>query len=111
MRVSCPACGKTMVAALAADVACDRCGCDLSRLRDILVAAAARLQLARSALATGEYEVALSYADESWSLAHNPLCVDVACLAASAGGYVGDLVRWQRRGGGASDSGLSPRTA
>ncbi|HEY5440342.1 MAG TPA: hypothetical protein VIJ90_03570, partial [Gemmatimonadaceae bacterium] len=55
--------------------------------------------LARSALTTGEYDVALSYAGESWSLAHNPLCADVACLAASAGGHSGDLARWQRRGG------------
>lgn len=77
MQVPCPACGKATVSAFVADLACDRCGCDLSRLRDILLAAAARLRLARSALATGEYDAALAYAGESWSLAHNPLCADV----------------------------------
>ena len=97
MQLSCPACGKKTLTTRAADLTCDRCGCDLSRLRDVLDAAVRFLQSARLALRRGEYDDALASADRSWALVHNPLCAGVACLAASSSGDAGALARWRRR--------------
>ena len=70
-------------------------GADLSLLRDTLLAAAALLHLAKATLASGRYDDALAYATRSWSLKRDPLCAEVACLAAAACGQAGTLARWR----------------
>ena len=95
MPFSCPACGKKTETALASALSCERCGCDLSLLRDTLLAAAALLHLAKATLASGRYDDALAYATRSWSLKRDPLCAEVACLAAAACGQAGTLARWR----------------
>lgn len=103
VRIVCPACGKKAASDLAAIdavlavLACDRCGCDLSALRDIRLAAAANLRLAKSALERREWDEALGFAARSWTLARGEASVAAACLAAAARGDAATLNRWQRR--------------
>ncbi len=95
MTIKCPACSKESDAA--ANIACGRCGCDLSRLRAIATAAAAHLRRARSTLAVAEWPVALAHAQRSWDLVHSQQSAEAGALAAAATGDLGALRRWRRR--------------
>ena len=95
MQILCPACGK--IAVSAAVPTCDRCGCDLSMLRDIRLAANALLREAKFALADGDGQDALAYATRSWTLVHSAVTANVACLAAAVLGDSALLARWRRR--------------
>ncbi len=95
MQINCPACGKSVVSA--AVHTCDRCGCDLSTLRDIRLAAIALLREAKLALADGDGHDALAYATRSWTLVHSAVTANVACLAAAVLGEPALLARWRRR--------------
>lgn len=97
MQLSCPACGKKTMTTRDAEMTCDRCGCDLSTLREILAAAGRLLHSARIALVHGKYGDALLSAQSSWELVHNPLCVHLACIAAFASGDADGLARWRKR--------------
>lgn len=95
MQIICPACGKIALSAVVHT--CDRCGCDLSTLRDIRLAANALLREAKFALADGDGHDALAYATRSWTLVHSAVTASVACLAAAALGDPALLARWRRR--------------
>lgn len=97
MQIVCPACGKTMLLRPGGTGTCDRCGCDLSSLRDIQAAAAGLLMLAKEALVAGEHHAALEYADRSWSMVRGGQSASVACLAASALGAGEALALWRAR--------------
>ena len=95
MQITCPACGKAAVSPTIHS--CDRCGCDLSTLREILLAANALLGAAKSALAGGDGHDALAFATRSWTLVHRPVTAHVGCLAAAVLGDPASLARWRRR--------------
>jgi len=108
MAILCPACNK----AAQTSAACQRCGCDLSRLHEIEDAAAARLQAAAAPLASRDLIGASAAAERSWQLRHTPAAARMAFLAASARGDTAQAVRWRARAyvarataaGGDSDS-------
>jgi hypothetical protein len=91
--LTCPACNK----AGQTDAACQRCGCDLSRLHTIAAAAAGRYAAARRALEDSDWSAALTRATESWRLRHSPAAAQLAFLAAAAGGNGAATLRWQTR--------------
>ncbi len=93
MLLTCPACNK----AGQADAACQRCGCDLSRLHATAAAAAVRLAAARTALEDSDWSAALTRAADSWRLRHSPAAAQLAFLAAAAGGDGAATLRWHRR--------------
>ena len=95
MQITCPACGKAAVST--AVHSCDRCGCDLSTLREIRRAANALLGEAKSALAGGDGLAALAFATRSWTLVHRPVTAHVGCLAAAVLEDPASLARWRRR--------------
>jgi hypothetical protein len=105
VTLACPACGKTHTIpawpASAGDSSefetCDRCGCDLSRLRAILRTAGELLRVAKVSLERGDWELGLSSASRSWDLVHSAHSAWVASLAASALGDIAALERWRRR--------------
>lgn len=100
MSLTCPACNK----AAQAEAACVRCGCDLSRLRAVLVAAASRLDAARVSLAARDWPGALADAQRSWRLHHTPEAARVAFCAAAAAGDTARAIAWHERAGSRSGS-------
>lgn len=97
MQIVCPACGKTSTSPPTAVYACERCGADLSRLRDIQQSATVLLVRAKSALTRGQCHDALAYAAQSWSLVRHSSCAAVASLAAAALGDSVMVARWRGR--------------
>lgn len=105
VTLACPACGKTdalpdwppRTGDSAGLAACDRCGCDLSRLRAIRQTADALLRAAKRSLERRDWEGGLSNATRSWDLAHTADGARVASLAAAALGDAAALERWRRR--------------
>ena len=93
MPLTCPACNKAGQTA----AACQRCGCDLSRLHSIAAAAAGRYAAARRALEESDWSAALTRATESWRLRHSPAAAQLAFLAAAARGDGAATLRWHRR--------------
>jgi hypothetical protein len=66
MPITCPACNK----AGQTDAACQRCGCELTHLHEIVAAAATRLARAHAALTNRDWSGALADAEGSWDLLH-----------------------------------------
>ncbi len=93
MAIVCPACNK----ANQTEAACQRCGCDLSRLHEIVEAAASRLGAARAALTDGDWPGALKHAERSWRLCHTVESARVAFLAAGAARDTSSALRWHER--------------
>ena len=93
MSLTCPACRK----ADQAGDRCERCGCDLTRLRAIDEAASGWLVRAETALREGRREEARAAAARSWSLRHSSRAAQVAFVAASAGSDTGAALAWRRR--------------
>jgi len=94
MPINCPACGK----AGQTEPACQRCGCDLSRLHEIAGAAGARQLAAHRSLANGDWADALRQAEQSWRLCHSAESAQLAFLAAAAVGETACALRWRERG-------------
>ena len=93
MTLVCPACNKANQAA----AACERCGCELSRLHEIANAAESRLAAATTALATRDWPGALAEAERSWRLLRCGESARVAFLAAAAAGEGARALRWRDR--------------
>jgi hypothetical protein len=93
MAIACPACKK----ADQTETACQRCGCDLTRLHDIVVAAGKRLGAAHTALECRDWAGALTQATRSWRLLHTAESAQVAFLAAAASGESASALRWRER--------------
>lgn len=93
MPLACPACNK----ASQTDAVCQRCGCDLARLHDIVVIAAARLGRAVGALANRDWPAALAAAESSWRLCHTVESARVAFLASAAAGDPARALWWHER--------------
>jgi hypothetical protein len=91
--LTCPACNK----AGQTEAACQRCGCDLSRLHTISATAAVRLEDARAALEEFDWSAAQARAAESWRLRHSPEAARLAFLAAVGSGETAATLRWRRR--------------
>ena len=95
MPLVCPACGKRYESTVVP--ACDRCGCDLSRLQEIVLAAAALLRMAKAAFERGDWHAGQSFAERSWELAHSEQAAGAVCLAAAALSDGATLEEWRRR--------------
>lgn len=96
MAIACPACKK----ADQTETACQRCGCDLTRMHDVVAAAGKRLGAAHTALARRDWLAALKQATHSWRLLHTAESAQVAFLAAAAGGDGSRALRWRERAAG-----------
>ena len=93
MAITCPACNK----AGQTDATCQRCGCDLARLHEIVDAAAGRLVRAHAALAARDWRGALAEAECSWGLLHTAESAQLAWVAAAAAGDTPRALRWRGR--------------
>jgi hypothetical protein len=93
MAIACPACNK----AGQTDAACQRCGCDLTRLHGIVAAAATRLAGAAAALEHRDWPGALAEAERSWRLLHTAESAQLAWVAAAACGDTARALRWRER--------------
>ena len=82
MPITCPACNK----AGQTDAACQRCGCELTHLHEIVAAAATRLARAHAALTNRDWSGALADAEGSWDLLHTAESARLAWVAAAAVG-------------------------
>lgn len=83
MQIACPACGKSQPGA---GDNCQRCGCELRALREVLRAAARLAAAAATRLRAGQYAPALALAERSWRLKHSQPAALTAFLAALSGG-------------------------
>ncbi len=93
MAIACPACNK----AGQTEAACQRCGCDLSPLHEIVDAAATRLAGATAALANRDWSGAQADAERSWQLVHTGESARLAWVAAAAHGDTAGALRWRER--------------
>ncbi len=93
MAITCPACSKTGQT----ESACQRCGCDLSRLHAIVTRATSRLQAARASLEKRDWTRALIHAEQSWRLCHTIESAQMAFLSAAAGGETALALVWRQR--------------
>ena len=93
MPITCPACNK----ASQSGAACQRCGCDLARLHQIVEAAATHLEGAATALAECDWSAALTAAGRSWRLRHTAESARIIFLAAAAAGDTARALRWRHR--------------
>jgi len=92
VTMTCPACGK--VNAPASCDACERCGCDLGRLRAINACAGRRLAQAADRMRAREWRAALRHAEQSWRLRHSRNTARLAFLAAVASGAIRHAAVW-----------------
>jgi hypothetical protein len=83
VQIACPACGKSQPGA---GDNCQRCGCELRPLREVLRAAARLAAAAAARLRAGQYAPALALAERSWRLKHSQPAALTAFLAALSGG-------------------------
>lgn len=97
MRLTCPACRKVNEPADLAAATCTRCGCDLSMLAAVGVAAVQSARAALHALRCRDWSLALEHAQRSWSLQNSPEAARLAALACGALGQVKPLLTWRRR--------------
>ncbi len=97
MPIVCPACNKASQTA----AACQRCGCDLTRLQEIVATAGALRGAAVAALADRDWSAAQAAAGRSWQLCHRVESARVAFLAAAAAGETAQALRWRERAGNA----------
>ncbi len=93
MPITCPACNK----ANQTEAACTRCGCDLTRLHEIVEAAGIGISKANVALRVSDWTSALAAAEQSWQLCHSVLAARLAFLAASALGETTCALLWHQR--------------
>lgn len=100
MAIVCPACNKAGQTA----AACQRCGCDLSHLHEIVGAAATRFASATAALANRDWSGALAEAEHAWQLVHTRESAQLAWAAAAASGDTACALRWHRRATQVSES-------
>ncbi|HEY5892129.1 MAG TPA: hypothetical protein VIT91_02765 [Chthoniobacterales bacterium] len=92
MTIRCPACGKSSDAA----EQCPRCGCELTALREVSVAAAWHRTQACVNLAEHHMEAALRHAAISWDLRHTLEAARIA-VAAAVASRSPDAPLWLRR--------------
>ena len=95
MVLTCPACRKPNETD--ETVQCARCGCDLSALASLLIAAASRLAEAGQYLRNRQWRQALDRAEESWGWRHTPVAARIAFLAAAALGETSRAFWWRDR--------------
>ena len=95
MVLICPACRKANETEAASS--CARCGCDLSALASLMLAAASRLADAGECLRNRQWQQALEGAEESWTWRHTPSAARVAFLAAAALGDTRRAFHWRNR--------------
>ena len=93
MPLTCPACHKANQTASI----CQRCGCDLSTLQEIEIAAATRFYEAHTALTRSDWPTALALAESSWRLRHRVATARLAYLAAIGCGNFSQAFRWRER--------------
>jgi len=97
MPLKCPACGKLIDTD--ENDCCQRCGCDLSRLAQVVQAARGRILAATQKAQAGDWRQALCHAEQSWSLRHSETAARLAFLAAAALGETARALRWHRLAG------------
>ena len=97
MRLTCPACRKLNEPTDLAAATCTRCGCDLSMLGAVRLAAAQSARAALRALRCRDWSLALEHAQHSWSLQNSPEAARLAALACGALGRIEPLLSWRRR--------------
>lgn len=97
MQLTCPACRKRNESVKDTNPACSRCGCDLSRLRAVQLAAAQARHTAALALRLGRWADALDHAERAWRLFHHPHAAQLAALASGALGDTGTVLLWRHR--------------
>ena len=100
--MDCPACGKSNLAA--ESNICSRCGCDLSRLHDVMKSASRHIQQAIECMQRREWESALQNAERSWRLRHLRLSARLAFLASAAFGDTDSAARWHAAASRCSDT-------
>ena len=93
MPITCPTCSK----ASQSGAVCQRCGCDLARLHQIVEAAATHLDGAAAALAERDWSTALTAARSSWRLRHTAESARIIFLAAAATGDTARALHWRQR--------------
>ncbi len=104
MAITCPACNK----AGQTDATCQRCGCDLAHLHEIVAAAATRLDRAHAGLACCDWSDALAEAECSWRLVRTREAAQVAWVAAAAVGDTPRVLRWRERSAALALAGKQP---
>lgn len=97
MPLKCPACGKLID--VEENACCQRCGCDLSRLAQVVQAARSQVRAAAQQVQAGDWRQTLRHAEQSWSLRHSETAARLAFLAAAALGETARAVRWHRLAG------------
>ena len=93
--MDCPACRKSIESER--ELACPRCGCDLTQLQSILAGARRYTAMAAVRLRGGDYEAALVEAERSWRLRRS---FTAAMLAFNAAAGLRDTQRadlWHTR--------------
>lgn len=94
MELNCPACNKTNVDTACA---CARCGCELTVLWSIKIAAAQHLGHASAALVRGDPAPALAHATRSWELLQSAAAAATAAAAAASLGDLEMMELWRYR--------------
>jgi hypothetical protein len=97
MPLTCPACRKYNQVVSATSASCLRCGCDLSRLRHVQLAAIEHRRAATQALRLGQWADALDCAERAWWLLQDPRAARLAALASAALGQTETLLTWRHR--------------
>ncbi len=95
MEITCPACGKINDGEQAA--ACQRCRCDLSRLRIILQAALWHMRAAAVFVRAGELSPACHHAERSWMLKHSEESAHIGLAVTAAQGDMPAHRAWRSR--------------
>lgn len=98
MPIACPACNK----ADQTGAVCQRCGCELGLLHEVVSAARSLLGASVVALEGRDWTNALDCAERSWRLKHSGEAAWVAFVAAIASGDADQAACWRRRARGAS---------
>jgi hypothetical protein len=93
MAIACPACGNAN--SRDSESSCERCGCDLSRLRAVCEAATRHLALAAVCLRARDWPGAIRHAGQSWRLRHSESAARMAFFAAAAMGNTEAAGRWR----------------
>ncbi|MBX3744091.1 MAG: hypothetical protein KF833_02175 [Verrucomicrobiae bacterium] len=93
MVIRCPACNKTGQA----EARCARCGCELTELRRIAVAARVHWRMGMEALRQGVWTEALDRAGRSWAMRHSADAARLGFLAAGAAGDSVAACQWHAR--------------
>ncbi len=89
----CPACNKPGQTGSA----CQRCGCDLTALRSVRLAAETCLARARGFLRDRRWDEARREAESSWALYHSPEAAQMAFALTAALRDTESALRWHQR--------------